>query len=172
MSRYRGMWVALGGVIAGVALVGCAAGATEVDAVASTTPSATVVASPTPDAFTANGTISLPIDEPATQALTGGGAYIGGPCGVAAGYSDIRTGADVVISDAAGVKIAVGHLEAGTAEQGPTDAVADGRCIFTFHVSDVPGTSALYSVHVGNTFRGEATYNKHDLYQGVTLAIG
>lgn len=171
--RYRSVGAALGSVCVVVGLVGCAGPATEADGSATRpAPAATITPSPTPDAFTANGTLSLPIDEPATQALTGGAANVGGPCGVSAGYSDIQAGAEVLISDAAGVKIAVGHLEAGTAEQGSTDAVADGRCIFPFHVSDVPGASALYSVHVGNTFRGDATYDKHDLYQGVSLNIG
>lgn len=163
--------VLIGGGVA-VVIAGCAVGASIPGNVPATQSTPTPTTKALSAAFTANGSVSTPIDEAATQALAGNAAYVGGPCAPPTGYSDVHAEAQVVIADARGQKIAVGELEPGTAEQGPTESVADGRCVFNFEVDDVPGTSDLYSVHVGNTFRGEATYSKHDLYTGVDLALG
>ena len=127
----------------------------------------------TPTSFTANGTISVPMDPGATAARQGVyNIVLDGVCVPRVGFSDVHDGAQVVILDPSGTKIAVGALQTGAVVEGATDSVESGRCEYKFQVSDVPTGLSLYSVHIGNTFRGEQTYTLHDLYRGVVLAAG
>ena len=104
--------------------------------------------------------------------MANGEINVGDPCTPRAGYSDIVEGAQVVITDAADTKLAVGELEAPTIVKGPSDSFIDARCEYPFQVSEVPGDKSLYSVHVGNTFRGEQTFGEDELYAGVELSVG
>ncbi|WIB65915.1 hypothetical protein [Curtobacterium sp. MCBD17_040] len=122
--------------------------------------------------FDANGTIDVPADLAATsQAQHQSGIALGEACVPDAGYDDITSGAQVTILDPSDTKIAIGSLEPGVVVKGATDAVTDARCQYTFDVSGVPGNYSLYSVHIGNTFRGEQSFSKQQLYAGVTLHL-
>jgi len=126
-----------------------------------------------PIAFQAHGTITVPADLTATARLQSSDLInLGGPCVTTAGFGDIAEGAQVLITDESNTKLAVGNLQPGVVVKGASENVDDARCEFAFEVDDVPTGHALYSVHLGNSFRGEQTYTIHDLYVGVGLSIG
>lgn len=78
------------------------------------------------------------------------------------GYEDIVEGADIVIRDADGKKVAVGELGPGRSK--PQDA-----CTFSIDVPDVPGGSDIYSIEVSH--RGEVSFKK-DEAQTISLTLG
>jgi hypothetical protein len=113
-------------------------------------------ASPTASARTLSGTFVLTNGEPVGS---------DGGCSGTGGYSDIRPGIDVVVSDGSGSIIATTDLSVGT----PID---DVTCSFTFRLEDVPPTT-FYTVEVGD--RGQITYSAADLAAenwNITLELG
>ncbi|MBT2501425.1 hypothetical protein [Curtobacterium sp. ISL-83] len=130
---------------------------------------------PTPTAFVASGTISVPIDISATIAAQGGdGATLGEACVSRDGYDDITSGAQVVVSDASDKKVAIGDLGDGLLVKGPTGSTKlyESRCEYPFRIKDVPLGSKIYSVHAGNEARGERSFTRGDLTDGIQLTIG
>jgi hypothetical protein len=86
-----------------------------------------------------------------------------GTCSGTGGYADITTGASITVSDASHTTVATGELGVG---QGGA-----GSCTFTFTISDVPDSSAFYSVEV--THRGQVTFSRDVLRtQGAQLSLG
>lgn len=82
------------------------------------------------------------------------------------GFSDIREGAQVVVSDAAGAVIAVSALSAGL------PSVAGGRatsCTFGITVTNVPSGRTFYGVEVSH--RGVVRFAEVDLGR-VALSLG
>lgn len=141
--------------------------------VAAATHSATPKATPTPEPFTANGTVTVPADVAGMlDASPDRTITLGAACTPSPGFDDFTQGAQVLVSDPDGEKVAVGVLGSPTVVQRATDMVKDARCQFTFAIPDVPGGRNLYSVHIGNTFRGEQTFSQGELYIGVSLSIG
>lgn len=79
----------------------------------------------------------------------------GGSCYTYGGYDDIAYGTTVTVRDPADAIVAIGSLDAGTAES--------GSCVFDFTVPDVP-ESSFYSVEVSK--RGPLTYSSADIENG------
>ncbi|WP_242089278.1 hypothetical protein [Curtobacterium sp. DN_7.5] len=128
---------------------------------------------PTPEPFSASGTITVPMDISASLPLQDGNPTIGNPCVPQAGYSDIESGAQVTVANAAGETIAVGQLSPNGLQNGPSgDAFYQSVCEFAISVDDIPPTSKFYSVHVGNTNRGEQTFTAAQLKDGIALTLG
>lgn len=75
------------------------------------------------------------------------------------GFSDIRDGAQVQVTDDANKVLAVGRLR-------QTDT-----CEFAFTVPDVPPGEDLYGVKVGNAFRGSVWGTEDQARAGVTLRL-
>lgn len=151
--------------LAALSLGGCAA------STSSDKPTSTPT--PTPSTFSAIGTIQVPMNFSATLPLQNGKPTIGNPCVPQSGYNDISTGAQVVISNASGEKIALGSLESGTLANGPGgEAFIQSVCQFAFTVDDVPDEGKIYSVHIGNDNRGEQSFTQNDLRVGVSLTLG
>lgn len=96
-----------------------------------------------------------------TLTLVDKDAYWSGNCAGTGGYSDIREGAQVIVTDAAGKTVGVGALSKG---------VPDGStvCRFTLDVS-VPAGLGFYGVELGR--RGSVKYAEQDL-DTVRLSIG
>lgn len=94
----------------------------------------------------------------------------GQPCTSKAGYSDIAYGAQVTVTDEAGIKLAVTSLGTGTSDDRGTDIYV--YCSYGFLLADVPDGKSLYSIHVGNQARGEVAYKRASLDTSVTLTIG
>ncbi|MEV0616179.1 hypothetical protein AB0I81_22890 [Nonomuraea sp. NPDC050404] len=84
-------------------------------------------------------------------------------CRGGGGFDDLREGAQVVVSDAAGKTIALGQLGAGSWKRGV-------GCIFLFTVADVPGGLDFYGVEVSH--RGRVQYTAAQLAAPVELSIG
>lgn len=128
---------------------------------------------PTPKPFSATGTITVPMDISASLPLQDGKPTIGNPCIPKAGYSDISDGAQVVVANASGETVAVGELGEGGLQNGPSGtAFFQSVCEYPLTVSDIPVGSKFYSVHVGNTNRGEQTFTADQLKDGIALTLG
>lgn len=84
------------------------------------------------------------------------------------GYDDITEGAQVVIRDADGKKVALGRLGLGHLAENGTE-YTNGPCVFKFKVSGVPGGSSIYSVEVSH--RGEINFKQKEA-RGLALTLG
>jgi hypothetical protein len=123
-------------------------------------------ASPSAAAFTAAGTLLLKRGEfswnsaadPTCQGLNG--------------FSDLRGGTQVTVTDAAGKKLAIGVLANGRAGDFTTDSDGAQRaasCALSFAVTGVPRGVGPYGVEISH--RGVQNYNEAQLDAGVTLRI-
>jgi len=88
----------------------------------------------------------------------------GTSCTSSDGYSDISEGAQATLTNQSGTVLAVSDLDEGV--------VADGDCSFGFLFSGVPEGQQFYSIHVGNSNRGEVTYTRDQLNVPVELTLG
>ncbi|MEU4578946.1 hypothetical protein [Nonomuraea sp. NPDC023979] len=84
-------------------------------------------------------------------------------CTTGGGFDDIRQGAQVVVTDAAGKTIALGELSAGSWKR-------NVGCIFLFNVEDVPAGEKFYGVEVSH--RGRVQYTAGQLAEPLALDIG
>lgn len=84
-------------------------------------------------------------------------------CTTGAGYDDIRQGAQVVVSDAAGKTIALGQLGGGSWKR-------DVGCVFLFTVPDVPMAGEFFGLEVSH--RGRVQYSAGQLAEPLDLVIG
>ena len=117
----------------------CAAGCT-VNSTAAPTPTG-------PSTFSVSGTITL-------RSVSGWRTDYG-VCYGLGGYSDIRQGAQVKVTDAAGKVVGLGDLGAGQ----QVGSLLEG-CAFTFGVVGVPADGDIYGVEVTN--RGIVQFKKAD----------
>lgn len=84
-------------------------------------------------------------------------------CVTGGGYDDIREGAQVVVTDAAGKTIALGQLGAGSWKRGV-------GCIFLFTVADIPAGEKFYGIEVSH--RGKVQYTAAQMSAPIELSIG
>lgn len=103
--------------------------------------------------FTASGSLGIVALDAATDDCSSG----------TGGYSDIREGAEVVITDASGKKLAVDSLLTGREYQ------ESGLCVFDFSVKGVPSGKGPYSVEVAS--RGDVTFTE-DEADGIVISLG
>ena len=93
--------------------------------------------------------------------LRDGSWDVGESCRGSGGYSDITSGAQVVVRNQDGTILATGRLGAGTAVQIPgTTLTFTGRCEFRFDVRSLPKED-FYSFEVSH--RGEITYSFQEM---------
>lgn len=126
----------------------CAAGCT-VNSTAAPTPTG-------PSTFSVSGTITL-------RSVSGWRTDYG-VCYGLGGYSDIRQGAQVKVTDAAGKVVGLGDLGAGQ----QVGSLLEG-CAFTFGVVGVPADGDIYGVEVTN--RGIVQFKKADA-GSLSLTLG
>ena len=84
-------------------------------------------------------------------------------CVTGGGYTDVREGAQVVVTDAAGKTIGLGLLGAGSWKR-------NVGCIFLFTVSDVPVGQRFYGVEVSH--RGRVQYAAAEMSSPIEMSIG
>ncbi|MEU1720352.1 hypothetical protein [Nonomuraea sp. NPDC005692] len=84
-------------------------------------------------------------------------------CRGGGGFDDLRQGAQVVVTDAAGTTIALGQLSGGSWKRGV-------GCIFLFTVPDVPGGEKFYGVEISH--RGRAQYTAAQIAAPLAMEIG
>jgi hypothetical protein len=101
-----------------------------------------------PETFTVRGTVTLGNDP------QGDPKSVGKPCMAApsGGFSDIRKGTQVVITDRAGGTVAIGVLSGGIEQGGPKVGY---RCAFEFAVDGVPAGKEFYGVSLGARDRAQ-----------------
>jgi len=123
---------------------------------------------PTAALLTAHGELQLdgvPADNPP------GTRIVGAPCSATkAGYSDIRYGAQVKVTDAAGAVVGVGSLGRGVFMVDPGLGDPFRLCAFPFSVVDIPGGRGPYGVEVSH--RGIVLFAEADLADEITLTLG
>lgn len=83
-------------------------------------------------------------------------------CAGRGGYDDIRPGAQVVVTDAAGSTIALGELRGGHFE--------GTSCVLEFTVRGVPTGQAFYGVEVSH--RGRLQYTEIQVREFLRLSLG
>lgn len=117
-----------------------------------------IVNAVTPHAFATGGTLSV--------SATGivGGTQDGDECHTTGGFTDIETGAQIVVTDDQGKTVAVGELGGGK-------VAAEGlACQFPFTIKDIPAGSKFYKVEISH--RGGPQYTERQLRSGLDLSIG
>lgn len=93
----------------------------------------------------------------------------GSQCAGSGGYDDMRTGAQVRVSDQTGEVIAVGRLESGEAVEA---RFVGTDCEFAFTVDDVPDVD-VYTIEVSH--RGGISYDRAEMERqdwSVSLTLG
>jgi len=75
----------------------------------------------------------------------------------AGGYSDLREGASVTVYGKTGERLGLGELKDPYGE-------ANGFCIFSYDVPDIPAGEGIYSVEV--THRGELSGSESEVEDG------
>lgn len=88
--------------------------------------------------FTVKGTLAITDTSSVVNEPVGSSG-----CEGSSGYDDLASGANVVIHDADGKKVALGLLMPGKLQD-------DGSCEFSFEVEDVPDSGDLYAVAIGH----------------------
>lgn len=111
-----------------------------------------------PAPLTISGTIAI---APRAGGWTGGA---GERCetGTSGGHSDLKEGAQIVISDATAKTLAIGHLGGGA-----QDGV--GGCKFSFRVTEVPVGHDFYGVEV--THRGRLQYTAEQVTKPIEMTL-
>jgi hypothetical protein len=114
---------------------------------------------------------------PATFSVTGGltlgiGDFVwnsdANSCSGSGGYQDMRAGAQVVVSDAAGATVAVGSINQA-APYVPTGETRALRCELSFLVENVPADKGFYGVEVAH--RGRLQYPENQMRQDLKLTL-
>lgn len=107
-----------------------------------------------------------PVPFAATHTITGtmtltdsDNTNLGGTCAGSGGYSDMRSGTQVVVKDSSSRIIAQSSLQTGKPAEGKFAKV---ECVFPFTINDVP-ESDFYLVSVGH--RGEISHSHKELEQ-------
>ncbi len=115
------------------------------------------VSAPSPSTLTVTGKLIVKGDYPAVQ-------VDGIMCGTGGGYTDIREGAQVVVTDESAKTIALGRLGKGAW------ANTTAECIFFFTVTGVPTGLQFYGIEVSH--RGRLQYTAAQLATPLALTIG
>lgn len=118
-------------------------------------PSQAPVAAPTPSPLTINGEVVL--DVPFGSMTAGDWPN----CKGADSYADLVSGAQIVVTDAAGKTIGLGRLDAGVRRE--------RGCVFFFKVSGVPAGGEFYGVEVAR--RGRVQYTAAQLTYPIRQTI-
>ncbi|TMR09302.1 hypothetical protein ETD86_44160 [Nonomuraea turkmeniaca] len=109
-------------------------------------------ASPTPSTIAVSGSVTL----------KDGFGTEGAPCSGDGGFNDIREGAQVVITDATQVTLAVGSLGAGKRDKA-------GQCEFAFAIT-APTGHDFYGIEVSH--RGRLQYSASQISSPLFLSLG
>jgi hypothetical protein len=92
---------------------------------------------------------------------------VGSTCSGNGGYSDLKAGTDVKVTDRGGEIL-------GTSALGPGRIVSSGECDFLFDFDELPD-SDFYVVTLGSGTRGELSYSRKEMVEldwTVSLVIG
>lgn len=93
-------------------------------------------------------------------------------CKGAGGYTDIHEGADVVVTDATGKTVAIGHLLEGRATYNALSPTRPQSCTWQISVDDVPDGDNFYGIAIGSEQRGKKQYQRDELDIPLHLTLG
>lgn len=98
------------------------------------------------------------------------GLAVGDECNGSGGYRDIRSGAQVTVTDGTGAVLALGQLTMGVVSSHPV--ISGGKvCAFSFTVDSVPTGKGIYGIEVSH--RGVVRFEEAALMAGdATLSLG
>ncbi|MEU0078512.1 hypothetical protein ABZY58_11500 [Micromonospora tulbaghiae] len=157
MTSRRAATVAL------TAAVLLAAGCTGQPAPGSSPTAATPTASRPPLPLTVRGTFTLPLPHFTWRESTL-------TCEGWRTHASVRAGAQVTVSDPAGVVLGTaGQLDAGQPVVDPDDATRATACLFAFTVAGVPAGKGTYGVTVAD--RGKVLVPEAKLSETLTLGL-
>jgi hypothetical protein len=128
----------------------------------------TTSAAATPAPIRIFGTLTVDAD------VTTSEDAVGGSCFPSDGYSDIRLGAQVTVTDDSGKVVALGSLQAGKVselwgEDTPSLFGFASKCEFDFTVDQVPAGHPFYSIEVAH--RGQVRFTPAQLDSNVALTL-
>lgn len=123
------------------------------------TPTPTPTLPPEPEVFTVSGTLTL---HQVTLRIKPGDE-----CNGRDGFADVRQGAQVAVTDAAGKVVGLGALGAGAGSAVGNNTVT--RCVFTLAVTNIPDGGEIYGIQVAH--RGVVNFRRMDAV-GMTLDLG
>jgi hypothetical protein len=108
--------------------------------------------------ITVSGTMSLMADPSPSEYSDPHFVMLSGDrCAGQGGYSDLREGASVTVYGKTGERLGLGELKDSYGE-------ANGFCIFSYDVPDIPAGEGIYSVEV--THRGELSGSESEVDDG------
>lgn len=118
-----------------------------------------------PPPLDVTGAISVP------GGITAGGSEGGNyqPCITSGGYSDIRAGAQVVVTSAEGKVLAVSKLDKGALSVPSGASWGERSCVFSFR-AQVPAGQDFYGVEVAH--RGAVVYPAARMREHLVLSLG
>ena len=121
-------------------------------------------ASPTPQRGKVYGSLSIPADANANLAWTMNADPTRDqrPCFAAAGYAEVKDGAQVKLLDGAGAVLDFGELTLVDPFRTPDGQ--NPRCVFTFAFDDAPPGHVTYQIQAGNSLRGAFAITEADLF--------
>ncbi|MBM0274148.1 hypothetical protein [Micromonospora tarensis] len=90
-------------------------------------------------------------------------------CAGSESHDDIQVGTQVIVTDPAGVNIAVGNLGEGQPVTDPNDSTRATSCLFLFDIANVPSGKGIYGIEVSN--RGKVQFKETDLRDRVALGL-
>jgi hypothetical protein len=102
--------------------------------------------------MTVSGTVELPLKDMVNW---------GTACEGRRGYDDLKIGAPVVVTDAAGKTVGIGQID--TAKE------IGGQCVLSFRIADVPKGSDFYGVAVSH--RGTVQYSADEIAKPIELSL-
>lgn len=94
----------------------------------------------------------------------------GDPCKGLGGYSDIRAGAQVKITDSTGRIVGLGALGSGQMVDNAPTVRGAGTCRFQATVGDVPAGDNVYGAEVAN--RGVVNFSPEGASASVVMTLG
>ena len=104
-------------------------------------------------AFVVKGSLTVPIDDPdATE--------VGSTCLGQGGFDDIAGGAQIVIKDDKGERVAVGRLDNGKVEEHSSGLPGLLSCRFPYSIPDVPDDGDIYTISIGS--RDDYSFKKSE----------
>ena len=119
--------------------------------------------SPEPHVFDVVGT--LDVTQPMSRGVDGVTCFTG------SGYTDIKTGTQVSVTDAAGDVVALGELGYGVAKDTYPQLPGTDVCRFDFRIEGIPGKDGdIFGVEVAN--RGSVNFKAAGKTTPVSLNLG
>lgn len=119
------------------------------------------------EVFLLRGTVTLPYDSDSALSTPSAGAG----CFAPSQYDDVAAGAQVVISDESGTRVAIDTVSEIGEVWFVGGAMTAPYCRYTFDVYNFPKTVTLFTVQLGSLFRGDETFSLAQAQESIDLTL-